>query len=251
VDVRTALVTATAIVSLGSAASADVVTDWNIAALNAIRANRTSPPVASRALAMLHVSIYDAVNGIRRTHEPYAVESAVPASASIPAAASAAAHRVLVTLFPANAIDFDAVHAATLATMGDGPRKDRGIARGEAAADQILAMRAQDGSDSVIPPPSGSGDGFWQRTPPLYAPYLLPQWGFVRPFVLPAHGAFRPAGPPDLDSADYLADLEEVRTLGAAIGSTRTPEQTEIARFWADGAGTETPPGHWNSIARR
>ena len=65
-----------------------------------------------------------------------------------------------------------------------------------------------------------------------------------------APGAFRPVGPPDLESPRYFAELEEVRTLGAAVDSARTPEQTEIARFWADGAGTETPPGHWNSIAR-
>ncbi len=61
---------------------------------------------------------------------------------------------------------------------------------------------------------------------------------------------FRPPGPPSLDSERYAADYEEVKELGAAVGSTRTEEQTEIALFWADGAGTETPPGHWNSIAQ-
>src|ERR1700750_1819034 len=76
----------------------DVVTDWNNAALDAIRANGTAPPIASRNLAILHVAIYDAVNGIARTHEPYLVQSAVPASASRPAAASAAAHLALVNL---------------------------------------------------------------------------------------------------------------------------------------------------------
>ena len=61
---------------------------------------------------------------------------------------------------------------------------------------------------------------------------------------------FRPAGPPSLDSQQYAADYEEVKQLGALVGSTRTEDQTEIALFWADGAGTETPPGHWNSIAQ-
>jgi len=61
---------------------------------------------------------------------------------------------------------------------------------------------------------------------------------------------FRPSGPPSLDSAQYAADYNEVKALGAAVGSTRTEEQTQIALFWADGAGTETPPGHWNSIAQ-
>src|SRR6266487_7151999 len=81
-------------------ARADVVTDWNNAALDAIRAGHTSPPIASRSLAIAHVSIYDAVNGIARTYEPYLVQSAVPASASREAAASAASHEALVNLFP-------------------------------------------------------------------------------------------------------------------------------------------------------
>src|SRR5215468_1303420 len=81
-------------------ASADVVTDWNNAALDAIRADRTAPPIASRSLAIAHVAIYDAVNGIARTREPYLVPSAVAASASPVAAASAAAHQTFISLFP-------------------------------------------------------------------------------------------------------------------------------------------------------
>jgi len=83
---------------MATMAQADVVTDWNNAALNAIRADKTPPPKASRALAILHASIYDAVNGIDRRYEAYFVQSAVPASASREAAASAAAHRALVVL---------------------------------------------------------------------------------------------------------------------------------------------------------
>jgi hypothetical protein len=244
------LIGLTLALTVGSTASADVVTDWNTAALNAIRANRTSPPVASRALAILHVVIYDAVNGIARTHEPYAVDGAVPASASKEAAASAAAHLVLVALFPAQAISFDDLNAATLAAIADGPHKNRGVAWGEAVAREILALRAHDGSDTVVASPPFSGAGFWQPTPPANAPYLLPQWGGVTPFVMPAPHSFRPPGPPDLESEKYLADLDEVRVLGAATGSIRTPKQTQIALFWADGAGTETPPGHWNRIAQ-
>jgi hypothetical protein len=103
-----------AALGLATTARADVVTIWNSAALDAIRADRTSPPIASRALAMLHVSIYDAVNGISRTHEPYFVRGEVPASASEGAAASAAAHDVLVTLFAAHAASFDALNASVL-----------------------------------------------------------------------------------------------------------------------------------------
>src|SRR4029453_5534439 len=91
---------------IGTLAHADVVTDWNNAALDAIRAG-PAPPIPSPSLAILHVSIYDAVNGIARTHDPYLVQSAVPASASREAAASAAAHEALVNLFPGSASTFD------------------------------------------------------------------------------------------------------------------------------------------------
>ncbi len=235
---------------ISTLAHADVVTDWNNAALNAIRAGITAPPIASRSLAILHVSIYDAINGIARKYEPYLVQSAVPAGASREAAASAAAHEALVNLFPAAKSSFDALHAAILAAIPNGPQKAAGIVWGEFVANQILAARANDGSDAIVPPPGGSGPGVWVPTPPAFLPYLLPQWGFVAPFAMSSSSQFRPPGPPSLDSEQYAADYNEVKELGAAVGSTRTEEQTEIALFWADGAGTETPPGHWNSIAQ-
>src|SRR6266480_3338145 len=236
--------------SIGTPANGDVVTDWNAAVLDAIRAGRTAPPIASRSLAILHVSIYDAVNGITRTHEPYLVQSSASASASLEAAASAAAHQALVNLFPAAASSFDTLHAAILAAIPNGPQKAAGIVWGESVANQILAARASDGSDALVPPPDGSGPGVWVPTPPAFSPYLLPQWGFVVPFGMSNSSQFRPPGPPSLDSEQYAADYNEVKELGAALGSTRTADQTQIALFWADGAGTETPPGHWNSIAQ-
>jgi hypothetical protein len=236
--------------SIGKPAKGDVVTEWNDAALDAIRTGRTAPPIASRSLAILHVSIYDAVNGIARTHEPYLVQSVAPSSASREAAASAAAHKALVNLFPAAASSFDALHAASLAGIPNGPQKTAGIVWGEFVASQILAARANDGSNAIVQPPGGSGPGVWVPTPPLFLPYLLPQWGFVVPFAMSSSSQFRPPGPPSLDSQQYAADYEEVKELGALVGSTRTEEQSEIALFWADGAGTETPPGHWNSIAQ-
>ena len=236
--------------SVAVPARADVVTDWNNAALDAIRSNNTAPPIASRSLAILHVSIYDAVNGIARTHERYLVPSVAPASASRQAAASAAAHKALVHLFPANASSFDALNAAILAGIPDGPHKRAGIIWGEFVATVIQFARANDGSNAVVQPPGGSGPGVWIPTPPAFLPYLLPQWGFVVPFGMRNSSQFRPPGPPSLDSQQYAADYEEVKQLGENVGSTRTDDQTEIALFWADGSGTETPPGHWNGIAQ-
>src|SRR6058998_4271704 len=175
---------------IGTLAHADVVTDWNTAALDAIRAGHTPPPIASRSLAILHVSIYDAVNGIDRTHEPYLVQSEVPASASREAAASAAAHDALVNLFPAAASSFDTLYAAILATIPDGPHKVAGIVWGQFVANQILAARANDGWNATVPPPGGSGPGVWVSTPPAFLPYALPQWGFVTPFTMNSSSQF-------------------------------------------------------------
>src|SRR6266576_5729674 len=202
---------------IGTVAHADVVTEWNNAALDAIRAGHTAPPIASRSLAIAHISIYDAVNGIARTYEPYLVQSAVPASASREAAASAAAHQALVNLFPASTSSFDALHAAILAAIPDGPQKTAGIVWGEFVANQILAARTNDGSNAIVQPPGGSGPGVWVPTPPAFLPYLLPQWGFVVPFAMITSSQFRPPGPPSLDSQRYVVDYNEVKELGPAV----------------------------------
>ena len=249
--IRTTILACAAVVSFAHPAHADVVSEWNTAALDAFRANATPPPLASRALAILHISMYDAINGIVRTHERYFVLSRVPASASVVAAASAAAHEALTALVPSQAASFDTVHSGILAGIADSPQKRAGVEWGEDVARQILAARANDNAGAVVPAPPGSGPGVWQPTPPAFAPYLLPQWGFVTSFAIPASSFFRPPGPPALDSARWASDYNEVKSLGAAVGSQRTPEQTLIALFWADGAGTETPPGHWNRIAQQ
>src|SRR5262245_47149401 len=203
---------AVGLLSFAAAASADVVTDWNGAALDAIRTAKTPPPLASRALAILHVSMFDAVNGISRAYEPYFVQSNVPASASQDAAASAAAHDVLVALFPSAAAMFDLRHAATLAGIADGPQKRAGIIWGESVAAQILLSRTSDNSDAIVSPPPGTEPGAWVPTPPGFAPYLLPQWRFVAPFAMPTSSFFRPLGPPSLDSAKYAAEVNEVKS---------------------------------------
>src|SRR5207253_3625461 len=149
--------------------------------------DRPAPHMASRNLAILHAAIYDAVNGISRTHQAYFVDSAVAASASLAAAASAAAHTVLISLFPAHAADFDDLHTATLGAIPDGPQQDMGVKCGKSVAANILAWRAGDGSDAMVDPPSGSGPGEWVPTPPAFAGYLLPQWGDCMPFAIADH----------------------------------------------------------------
>lgn len=231
-------------------AHADLVTDWNTRALDAIRAARPPPPLAARSLAILHVAIYDACNGIGQNGEPYHVTGKPAGVASKEAAVATAARRVLVNLFPAGQAGFEAAWTAELAALADGPAKNMGMAWGEQVALAILQLRADDGANLPAGYAPGSGAGVWVPTPPAFAPALLPNFATVTPFVLTHPAQFRPPPPPALDRVEWAEDCNLTKDLGRSDSATRTTEQTVIARFWADGAGTATPPGHWNIIAR-
>jgi hypothetical protein len=231
--------------------SADMVLQWNDILLDAIRVDRTPPPQASRAMAIVQAAVYEAVNSIAQVYTPYLVHIPAPPGSSPEAATAEAARDTLVALFPAQQTQLDAQLTASLDQIPDGPAKSGGIEVGRAAAQILLAVRRHDGAAAVVPYTPGTQPGDWQPTAPAYLPALAPQWPNVTPFCMSSGSEHRPQGPPALDSADYLADLQEVRNLGAINSHSRTFEQTVIALFWADGAGTATPPGHWNLIARR
>lgn len=236
---------------LVSAKGTDVVLDWNATLLNAIASDKTAPPSASRIMAMMHVAIYDAVNAIEQTHADYYVDAKAPKGASREAAAATAAHQILVSLYPKQEAIFNQQLELSLAEVADGQSEIDGIALGAYVAEQILALREGDGSNDAVEYTPEGKPGYWEPTPSGYAPALLPQWRNVKPFAMTSGDQFRPDGPPALDSAEYAAELNQVKELGSINSTTRTAEQTEIAKFWADGSGTFTPPGHWNQIAER
>lgn len=239
-----------ALSGVAGAARADVILDWNEVLLDAIRVDRTSPPRATRGMACVNVSIYDAVNGILGNYAPYHVTEAAPAGASAEAAAVAAAYRALVALFPAQQATFDAARAASLAAIPDGPAKTGGIAWGEHVADAILALRDNDHSSDSYPWESPVGANWWEPTPPAFAPPLLPNWPYVTPWAMTSTSQFRQTAPPAPNTAEYVAAFREVKRLGRVDSTFRTADQSEIALFWADNPGTATPPGHWLDIAR-
>lgn len=233
--------------------SADIVLQWNNVLLDAIRAEQTAPPPASRNLAVMHVAIFDAVNSIDREFTPYLVKKVGPKGASVEAAAAEAAHDTLVALYPDRKATFDAALQDSLAAIPDGPAERKGIAVGRSVAQKVLQARRHDGANAVVPYTPGTDPGDWQPTPPGFAASQFPQWPGVKPFAMTSAEQFRPELPPDLTSAEYAAAFNEVKDLGGdgvTTPTSRTPEQTLIAKFWADGAGTETPPGHWNTIAQ-
>lgn len=228
----------------------DMVVQWNEQLLEAIRATTPAPPVASRAMAIVHTAIFDAVNSIHNHYEPYATFAAVHPKASAEAAVAAAAERTLASLFPSRQATFASALESSLQSIADGIREDQGVAAGRFVADQILAMRAGDGFDRMVAYASGSEPGDWVPTPPGFKAPALPQWGFVQPWAMSRGNQFRSVAPPDLTNGRYTIDYDMVKELGSLTSTTRTAAQTEVARIWEGGPGTATPPGQWNMIAQ-
>lgn len=230
--------------------TSDAVIEWNNVLLDAIRVDRTAPPAASRAMAIVQTAVFDAVNSIEGQYEAYFVRLSGYSNASPEAAVAAAAHKTLVSLFPAQVSTLSAAFTAALADIPDGIAETRGVQLGEAVASQILLARANDGSTTVVTYTPGTDPGDWRPTPNGFQAAVLPQWPNVTTFGVMSGSQFMPAAPPALNSAQYAQDLNEVKSLGAANSSTRTADQTAIAKFWAGGPGTATPPGQWNMIAQ-
>jgi membrane-associated phospholipid phosphatase len=241
---------------------ADVVTDWNTMYIEAIRQTGGPPCPIARAGAIVHAAMYDAINSIVQTHEPYAMPTTAPATTSQEAAIAVAAHDALSAVYPQPELlaMFDAMLAAHLDAIPDGPDKDAGMALGGTCAAGIMALRANDGADNDDPYVFGKGPGHWIPTPPDYTAPLSPNWPGVTPFTMTSSDQFRPLalGPAGytnmtdlLLSPEYAAAYDDVKSIGAIDSATRTAEQTLIARFWAnDRDGTFKPPGHLNYIAQ-
>ena len=227
-----------------AAIKADVVTDWDRIASDVLVANPTAHPFIH--LAMTHVAMFDAVNAIDRGYSVYAIRpQADTAGASPEAAAAAAGYFLLSSLFPNQQGVLDSAYTASLAAIPDGAAETKGIAVGQEVAAKVIALRANDGRNSVVPYIFGSGPGVYQATPPAFGPPITPYVRFVTPFALQRADQFRAYGPPDLTSAQYAADLNTVRELGAANSQKRTAIQTEIGRFH-----TEPPFAFWSRNLR-
>jgi PAP2 superfamily len=228
-------------------AHADAVTDWNLNAANAIYVTGAQPPQQSVPhLAMVQGAVFDAVNAIDGGHDGYLLTSrlATP-SDSKEAAVATAAYRVLLTIVPAQKPVLDAQYAASLAGISDGPAKSRGIAVGEAAAAAMIAARTADGRFSSFRFVVGTVPGVWRPVLPAFVNDPNAWLKDVKPFLIRNASQFRSEPPYRLTSRKYAKDFAEVKSLGSATSTTRTPDQTLAARYWA-----ENPPATWNRIFR-
>jgi hypothetical protein len=177
------------------------------------------------------------------------VAPAGPADGSRQAAAAAAAHTALVSLFPLQQSALDAQFASSIAAMGDEDGASSsiasGVAWGNAVAAQILAWRAGDGFSTVLPYTQGFAPGDWAPTPGGSGPPKFQSLSVTSPFAMTSPSEFRPAGPPALTSARYATDFNEVKAYGSAASTVRSLQQTETAEFWQ----MDTPVGMWDRVA--
>ncbi len=227
--------------------SGAIVIAWNKELLHIVQTPGAQPATVhpTRSFAIMHAAIYDAVVSITQDASPYLFSVPASRSARPDAAAAVAGHDTLVALYPKMKAALDKQLADELAAIPDGASKQQGMQVGHTVAMRLIALRANDGS-SVTPSPfvPGKQPGNYTATPPKFAAPVFTNWGNVTPFVLVKASQFRPDAPPALNSQEYAQALNEVKSLGQNNSTTRTAEQTVIAKFWA-GPIWNT----WNEIA--
>ena len=226
---------------------------------NRIFGEQRGPGRATRALAIVHIAMFDAMNAVVGGYRGYSPGITAAPGASADAAIAQAAHDTLAALFTSQAHTFDAALAADLAALG--PRgKVAGIDLGHRAAAAIIARRANDGSQH--PEPGMDTDfhpseeaGKWRMDPISQIPVALgAHWGEVEMFSpLRVSSRFRVPPPPAMESAEYAAAFAEVKRLGGDGVHTlteRTQQQTYIGIYWAyDGTPSLcAPPRLYNQI---
>lgn len=227
----------------------NAVIEWNRTLLTIVRTPGAQPPTihSTRNFAILHAAIFDAVNSIDRSFEPYAIRLVhVSRRASTQAAADQAAHDILVSIYPAFAAQLDSELQRDLDQIPYGREKADGIEVGQDVAAAILTLRQNDGSAVKLPAfvPT-TQPGTYQLTPPNFAPADFIQWSGVTPFALAKASEFRPSPPPQLTSEDYTQSFDEVKSLGLISSTTRTQDQTQIGNFWNGNI-----QDFWNEIAQ-
>ena len=218
----------------GQTAAADVVTDWNVTAADITFAAGLPPPPANRTLAMVQTAVYEAVNAITKRYPPDRVTPNAAPNASVAAAVAAANRAMLSRLVPSQQAAIDKTYGSAIAAIADSPAKTAGIAVGEQATAAVLAWRSDDGA--------GAAERYRPATTAgAYVPTVIPaapQWAQRKPWVMTSCDQFRPGPPPALASALWARDYNEIKAVGAKNSTTRTPAQTEIARFWEATAPT-------------
>jgi hypothetical protein len=260
-----------------SSRTADTFRYWNTIAVDASGLDHTpvaagetrrfgeqlGPGRASRAIAIVHIAIFDAVNSIRGGYRGYTSLPRTTAPASIDAAIAAAAHDTLVSVYPSQKASFDTLYNEDLNRIPARLEREKrnGVAIGRRAAALIIALRANDGSKHTEPRMGNEwitqdGAGHWRQDPIGLSPIAMgAHWGAVKPFVIRSGQQFRAPAPPAMTSEAYTTAFNEVKRLGGDGVHTpteRSAEQAYIGIYWAyDGVPNLcAPPRLYNQVAR-
>jgi hypothetical protein len=222
------------------AARADVVLDWNTIAVNTAVANHQNPFAQARYAAIVQLAVFEAVNTITGTYQPYLGTITAPPGASAEAAAIQSAYHVLNFYFgPSTTLD--AQYASSLAQIPNGQAKIDGIATGDAAASAMISLRANDGSSPPqfkVPGPPVPGE--WQATPSCSpAGGIAFQWQNITPFGIPSASNFLLGPPPALPSNEYAKAYNEVMTVGSINSTERPQDRANVALFFAASSPTQ------------
>lgn len=239
-----------ALPAAGRAQTLDTVISWNRVLLEAVVTPGANPPTVfvHRPMAIVSVAVSDAANAFDPRYVPYATRVEPAPGASVDAAVAQAAHDTLVALLPSLRERFAAALAASLAGIPAEAVRE-GSRVGAAVARATLELRAADGwnrapSQYLLP----SLPGYWQPTPPANAAAAFTHYPDVAGFVIGNGRRFLMEPPPSLTSDRYAADFNETRTIGALNSTTRTAEQTQMARLWHGVGTTTTSPNLWNIV---
>jgi hypothetical protein len=211
------------------------VISWDLNAQTAIWDYAGQQPwEQSRSFAMVHGAIYDAVNAIAGTpYQPYRGAPGASGFESLDAAVATAAYQVLMALFPAQATRLRGQYGDALAALPEGRSKQGGISVGSQAAAAMIEARQNDGAFGPETWAVGPLPGAWQPTPPFFGSGGA--WvAHLEPFTISDPSLFRSSGPPALSSRTYAEDLNEVKLIGSASSTVRTPDQTDAAIWWHD-----------------
>lgn len=209
-------------------AHADVIMDWNAKGDAIATEKQALPAQQSRAMSMLHIAMFEAVNAIERRYAPYKLSLSADHSTSKEAAAATAAYEVLLAIYPDQKGVLDTALAASLSGIPETDGKAKGIVLGKEAASGVIAFRESDGTNAQ--------ETYRPYTKPgIYVPTIIPLFstiGVSKPWVMTSGSQFRPGPPPALDSETWTRDVNEIREIGGRNSTVRTAEQTTIGRFW-------------------
>lgn len=250
---RTLCVSMLGLLMVPGMARADAVLDWNAIAVDTAVANKQNPFAQGRTAAIVQLAVFEAVNSITHEYKPYLGTMTAPHGASAEAAAVEAAFKVLSTYFPASLATLNTDRSNSLAAIPNGQARTDGIAAGDAAAADMIQLRASDGSAPAqfkVPGPAVPGD--WQATAscPLVngvAQGIAFNWQFVVPFGIEKASDYLLGPPPALASEAYAKAYNEVMTVGSLNSTERPQDRADVALFFAAASPTQA----FNQVARQ